>query len=200
MPVVLANDASWSGWGWALADERGPIEVGHLKLSSRAWPAAALQDELCRGRVAHVLADAQLCRAPGDALVRVVVERPPPRYAGGSQGRAAAISLIVGALMYWGTRPDQLAYPWLLEPRTWRTWWNIGTGRGWDRLTQKKAAIRQVEVGGWGRHLKGLDGVDGPLGDVAESILLGVGAARRPMEAPRGPATWHAPGRGGKGR
>lgn len=65
----------------------------------------------------------------------------------------------------------------------WRPWWGI---RG-ARARAKATAIRLVRANGWGAHLEGLAETPAdspPAGDVAEAILMGVGAARHPGYAP----------------
>lgn len=68
----------------------------------------------------------------------------------------------------------------------WRPWWGL---RG-NRAVAKAGAIRLVRQLGWGAHLEGLAITPAdapPAGDVAEAILIGVGAARNPQFAPNLP-------------
>lgn len=215
--VVLAFDASWTGTGWCLADQHGPLRCGHLALGParrrtskshpwrRTYREAKLREWLA-GPMAHVLADAMLDRQPQDPLVRVAVEVPPVAFKGGQATAYVAVGRLVGALELWGTR-SSLGVPWVQEPGDWRAWWGIApTGRRRDGETLKAEAIHQVRAR-WGREW--LEPYDegpryrrkgapagcysrkaGPRGDVAEAILLGVGSAQHHDEAPAYPATW----------
>lgn len=197
MAVVLANDAAWGGWGWALCRESGPVAVGHLRLEDAAWRWDRLAGELAR--LDLELGEAAAILAPGDPLPRVVVERPPAVYAG--RGNQAAVGLglgqLGGAILLWGTRPGRLGYPWELTPDEWRAWWLArGARRPSGRGAWKAWAVRLVEAMGWGGRLDpwpwtGDDG--GARADVAEAILLGVGAARRLHLAPVGPDPRRSP-------
>jgi len=196
--LVLANDSSWTGWGWALCSNAGPIAVGHVQgLGGRAWRWAALRDEL--ERLDLELTEAQALLGPGDPLPRVVVERAPKVYRG--RGNQAAtgqgIGQLGGAILLWGTRPGRLAYPWELEPGDWRPWWLEARGRRpKGREAWKAWAVRLVETLGWGDHLApwpwtGDDG--GARADVAEAVLLGVGAAQHHRLGPVGPSPARSP-------
>lgn len=196
--VTLAHDSSWSGWGWCLATDRGPVAAGHVpRLGDRAWRWAGLVDEL--ERLDQELTEAQALLGPADPLPRVVVERAPPVYRG--RGNQAAtgqgIGQLGGAILLWGTRPGRLAYPWELEPGDWRPWWlDRRARRPKGREAWKRWACDTVKVLGWGHHLapwpwSGDDG--GPRADVAEAILLGVGAARNHRQGPKGPDPRRSP-------
>lgn len=149
------------------------------------------------------LADEQLARGERP---RVVVERLPWHFASraGSQVRtvygASGVAHVIAA---WGCR-QEWEYPWLIPPSRetrrggdpadaapgWRDWWEL---RG-KRPELKRAAVRIVGAMGWGEHLDGLRAPDakgdGAAGDVAEAILLGVGACRHETEAPTSPREW----------
>lgn len=201
MAIVLAFDASWGCLGWALCTANKPVRTGYAILKSRSWRMAALREVLAE--LEHHVADLSAHLRPGDSPPRVVIERAPKVYAG--RGNQAAIGFglgqIAGALELWGCRPAW-SYPWLVGTDQWRRWWWHKLPRG--RVACKTAAVREVERGPWRHHLDGLDrhrdregDYEGPAVDVAEAILLGMGAARRdgsqlatPGEAPRGPVAW----------
>ena len=188
--LVLGNDAAWGGWGWCLAtDTNGPIEVGWCKLGQRAWREADLRaylDEL-DGRLAEAALEVL---SPGDPSPRVVVEKAPKVYSG--RGNQSVIGFgmgeVHGALKVHFARPD-LAYPWSVMPDEWRPWWGL-TGK---RADVKRAAVHLVR-----RSLKREDLLepwwdtdpDGPLGDVAEAVLIAYGAAQRFEMGPKGPRGW----------
>lgn len=218
MSLILGNDAAWGGWGWCLATSGGPVRVGHIKLGGRSWPMASLAAYL--RDMEDVLVEGQILQGADPRPLRVVIEEPPICYSGGERrgvypeghpkagedipaGNQAAtgygLGRIAGAIELWGCRPH-LAYPWLIDPGAWRKWWK-GRLRGKGRAAKKQAAVALVRSEGWGRFLapwpwKGDDG--GAVADVAEAILLAVGAARNDQDAPAGPASWlrvkHRPG------
>lgn len=206
--LVLGNDASWGGWGWCLADQHGPLQVGHLalgpprrrasKTKANPYPKLLATHRLQRfkqylhGPLALVLADAQLLRRPSDPLVRVVVEVPPLGFKSGKASAYVAVGRMVGAIEVWGCRPS-LATPWVQEPGEWRGYWRIppsGRGRG---SAQLKADAITLATSLWGR--KWLEPFNrtakgGPRGDVAEAMLLTVRSCRDQTGAPETPTTW----------
>lgn len=218
--VVLAFDASWTGTGWCLGDQDGPILTGHLALGPaqrrpkkgapmRPTHRTARLREWLYGPMAWVLADAQLLRSPTDPLVRVAVEIPPIAFKGGKASAYVGVGRLVGAIELWGTRPT-LSYPWVQEPGDWRAWWGIRpSGRRRDSEVLKAEAMHQVRTRWGARWLDGYrqggvrkrpgapagytgDRKAGPRGDVAEAILLAVGSARHADQAPGNPREWPA--------
>ena len=202
--AVLGHDSSWGGWGWCLGTDLGPVAVGHLVLKGRSWRWDALRQTLEALELELVEASAML--PPGAPPPRVVVEVAPPVYKGASRGKRKAgnqaatgmgIGLLAGPLLLWGTRPGRLAYPWDVEPGDWRVWWlRAGERRPKGRAQWKAWAIQTVQLLGWGHHLEPFhydpdDG--GPRGDVAEAILITVGAARNHRSGPRGPDPRRSP-------
>lgn len=189
--LILGCDAAWGGWGWCLATEAGPLDVGHVVLGSRAWRTAALREYLVG--LERQLAGVELeVLGMHDPRPRLVVEEVPHVYKRGNQASTAGgVMRLVGALELHFCRRD-LAYPAAVNPRTWRAWWGVA-GRG--RAEKKASAIRIVRHRGWGGFLDphpdpGPARDHGARGDVAEAILIAVGAAGRPAELPRGPAAW----------
>lgn len=206
--LTLGQDASWTGWGICLANQDGPIRVGHLALGppnrrprrTQHNPDPQLQPThrpqrlraFLDGPLEHLLCEAQLLRGPGDPLVRVAIEVPPLGFRRGQPSAYVGVGRLVGALELWATRSYLLA-PWVLEPGPWRAWWGIApTRKGRGSAELKADAIRLVERT-WGpailqayrRTAKG-----GPRGDVAEAILIAVGASRHPEQAPPSPLEW----------
>lgn len=200
MPIVLAFDAGWGGTGWALCTANKPVATGYAKPGGKTWRMVALRELL--GQLEHQVADLAAHSHPNDPQPRVVIERAPKFYAG--RGNQAAIGFgmgeIAGAIELWGCRPTW-EHPWLVTPDVWRRWWWSKPPRGRTKL--KRAAVMQIQGSPWRAEIEGLarDGrepqdFEGPAGDVAEAILLGIGAARRiasPLtvnDAPKGPAAW----------
>lgn len=207
MNCVVALDAAWGGMGYCVATEQGPVYSGHVTLSGFTWKLAAL-DRWLEDVLAPMAIEAELLRGPGDPKARLVIEQPPLVYAGkdrgfgkkradgepaqrGMAGNQSAICFgmgrLAGAIELWWYRRG-LGYPWLVPPGAWRTWAKVG-GKG--RNDRKRRAVEKVVLLGWGEHLRPhrwKDDGGGPRGDVAEAILLGVGAAQHAKEAPEGPA------------
>lgn len=132
-------------------------------------------------------------RAPagGDLLDRMAdaaqQARGEARAAGNQSATCYGLGRLAGALEFWWAANPALAYPWLVDPAHWRKWWKLG-GRG--RVERKQAAVDLVTTLRWGRLLgdhKWNSASGGPRADVAEAILLAVGAARNASEAPAGP-------------
>lgn len=163
--VTLGFDASWTGTGWCLADQHGPIQCGHVGFGpprKRARKSArnpnppllpthrtAKLRAWLNGPMAWVLADAQLLRLPTDPLVRIAVEIPPVAFKAGKASAYIGVGRLVGAIELWATRPT-LSYPWVQEPGDWRRWWSIAPSRrGRDSETLKSEAIHQVRAR-WG--------------------------------------------------
>ncbi len=208
--LTLGNDASFGGWGTCLADQDGPIRVGHVKLGppTKAAPMAMQRQGIHRlsagrtrrlrayldGPMSHLLSDAVLMRLPTDPPVRVAVEIPPIKFKGGRASAYLGVARVAGPIEVWGARPH-LAYPWAMEPEVWRFWWGIAkSGRGRDSAVLKADAIRVVErnfgrewLAPFKRTKKG-----GPMADVAESILIAVGCSRNQEHAPSEPEGWPA--------
>jgi hypothetical protein len=199
MAIVLGMDAAWGGLGWVLCTSNKPVAWGHVKLASRAWRMADLRDQL--HQIEHHVADLQAHSRPGDAPPRLVIEKPPPVYAGRGNQAATGIGMgeCIGAIELWGCRPVW-DYPWLVDPKIWRRWWWSKPPRGRRRC--KIAAFDEVRRSPWAGLLDGLDrdrkpgDHEGPAVDMAEACLIGMGAARRlgsvlsAGEAPKGPRKW----------
>ena len=201
MTLILGNDLAWGGWGWCLATEAGPLSTGHVALGGRDWRWPAVLHHLDTV-IASELTDAGLQRGRDDPPPRVVIEEPPMVYSGadrrGGKGQRAGnqaatgygLGQLAGAVQLWSCMRPGLAYPWLVEPSAWRGWMGIG-GKG--RQERKERARAAVRLWGWGRHLEPFpwdprpDAGGGAQGDVAEAILLAVGAARNAHLAPKGP-------------
>ncbi len=210
--IVVGMDAAWGGWGWCLADQDGPRQAGHVVMGppsrkKRSTHRTARLAAYLAGPIAHALADGGLARASASPRLRVAIELPPSQYATGRQSAALGLGRLVGALELWATRPS-LAYPWMLEPTEWRAWWDIApTRRGRNGDDLKREAIFQVPARfgsqwvdpfplGPKKKRKGAPArmpktdTPGPRGDVAEAILIAVGAALYNDDAPAGPTSW----------
>lgn len=191
--VIIGCDATFGGWGWAICTSGGPVQVGHVKLNTRShrWQAVT---EFLHGEFEEVIASARLLCRPGDPPPRVVTEIPAKVNTGSFSATITAFGVgsCTGALCLHAARPS-LSYPWERRPSEWRKPWGI-KGRG--RLGKKEGAVKVCRMHGWMHHLEPFpwhakDG--GPQADVAEAILIGVGAARASHLAPRGPAAWGKP-------
>lgn len=207
MPVVIGVDAGWGGMGIALCTAARPVQVWPAELGRRSWRMAALVELL--EEVEAAVCDLQAHAGPNDPPPRVVIEHAPPVYAGRGNQAATGWGMgeLAGAIELWGCRRGW-AYPWLPSTSAWRSWW-------WSTLPKGRAAIKRLAYDTaavqWGHHLQGLPTdktiteskrrkvlpYEGLGVDVAEAMLLGVGAARRiasplipPDEVPAGPASW----------
>jgi len=199
VPIVLAFDAAWGGLGVCLCTANAPIYCAHHALKGRAWRMAALIPVLRDLELR--IADLHVHAHPSDPAPRVLIEKAPQVYAGRGNQAATAYSLghLAGALELWACRPTW-SYPWAVPSDVWRSWWWKRKPRG--RKKCKIAAYNQVHGSPWRKWIDGLRVHDqprdyeGPAVDVAEAILIGMGAARRlasPLttgEAPAGPAVW----------
>jgi len=199
MPIVIGLDAAWGGLGIAICTASRPVYVAHHKPGGKKWRTAALI-EILQGLEHHV-ADLAAHSMPGDPLPRVVYEKAPRVYAGRGNQSATAYGLgtMAGGIEVWACRRSW-AYPWNVTPDVWRRWWWAKPPKGRRKL--KKAAYLQVINSPWKSLLDGLEihkvpgDYEGPAVDLAEAILIGMGAARRlasPLtanEAPRGPVAW----------
>jgi len=206
--LTLGMDASWTGWGWCLGDQHGPMQVGHLALGApRRRDRATKRDptpdlrsthrlqrlhRYLHGPLAWVLADAQVLRAPTDPLVRVVIEVPPLGYKMGKASAYVGVGRLVGSIELWACRPS-LATPWVQEPGEWRAHWRIPPsrkGRGSAELKADAIALVGKLYGDhWLAPFRATD-AGGPRGDVAEAILLTVRASADPSDAPNTPEAW----------
>ena len=179
--IALSLDAAWGSLGWAIVTKDGPLEAGH----------AAPQGTWRWSRADRLLAELE-GRAEAHALrldlpIRLVVERPPEHYRHGMRSNdrvtLRALAELTGACALRGVARPGWDYPWEPEPEEWRAWWGLQRAR---RDAAKTWAARIAESH-W-RELRGplvrhADHAD----DVAEAILLGVGACRHASDAPRGP-------------
>lgn len=199
MPIVIGMDAAWSGLGWAVCTLSGPFEVGHIKLSQKTWRMAILIEQL--QYIEHVIAELEIRAHPDDNPPRVVIERAPKVYSRGNQASIGfGLGEIAGAIEVWACRPPW-DYPWMPTPDEWRKWWWHSRKRQ-GRTALKRMAVGEVQRNLWSKCLEPFplhvepNDFEGPGVDVAEAILLGMGAARRiasPLvqgEAPAGPAAW----------
>lgn len=211
-PIVLGHDLAWGGWGWCLADSTGPIECGHLVLGRRRWRWEALLHEL---EILDARISSRIQERPIRVVIEEPPIRTSSKGKGRKTNDAQAVAgqaRLIGAVMLWGTRPGVWLSPWEVPvrqqrdrsrqpvgPPGWRDWWAIPTLR--SREAYKLAALLQVDRAGWGAWLEdygwgeharrdvgeGERVAMGPAGDVAEAILLAVGAARHEADAPAGP-------------
>lgn len=175
--VVIGIDGSWRSAGWTIATPAGPLAAGH-------WaPGTYRERDLVR--LLDRLSDQaeQVDVPPGRRFV--VVERPPLVYSGRDNQAATAygIGLFVGAVQAWTLLAAGYHYPWTPSTREWREWWWPGTGRQAKRSLAKRAAFETATASwpglldGWSPHTAEKQW-EGPGVDVAEAVLLGVGAAR----------------------
>lgn len=187
--IAHAHDAAWGGWGQAVCDENGPIHAAWTKIGRRAWRWDALRLDLGGlSDLAHQIA------AERQDVARVVVEAALPNARRTVNGRprnqvqtSHALGQLYGVIMLEGARraaADGWGYPWGVSPADWRAWWGWPAGGP----NAKSAAVSMVHDMGWGAHLAA-HGTDphGRCGDVAEAILIGVGACRNAKAAPVGP-------------
>lgn len=154
--MILAFDPSWTCTGYAVCTDTGPVRVGSFGKRQR--------------RYSGLLAALEGIDSSG--VERAVLEEPGRHdglHGGGDVSTVRGISLCVGAIALWATRFGE---PWLVEPHEWRRWWGLG---GVAREKGKAQAQALVAGKGWGQH--------GP--DVAEAILIGVGAAQNFRIAPK---------------
>lgn len=198
--MICGIDSSWGGLGWALATKSEVCDVGHVILGTKTWRWTALRDWL-ETEFAEIVVELLAQPAPPQPP-RVVLEVPPAVYSGasrGTRGNQAAtghgLGTINGPILVESVRHRALAYPWEVTPDTWRAWWGV-TGKG--RLAKKRMAISIVRGLGHGRHLERFPETTedlAPRADVAEAILIAMGAARNIAGAPKGPARGAAPPR-----
>lgn len=180
--IALSLDAAWGSLGWAIVTKDGPLEAGHAAPSGTwRWSRADRLLAELEGR-----AEAHALRL--DLPIRLVVERPPEHYAHGKRKNdrvtlRALAELTGAATLRFAARPGW-SYPWELEPESWRAWWGLQRARR-DAAKAWSTRIAESHWPGLRRPLiEHADHAD----DVAEAILLGVGACRHASEAPRGPA------------
>lgn len=191
MPVVIGHDSSWGGHGLCLATQAGPIAVEWVGLKGRKDRIAAFVEFETTGSLATMRAEADLRSAidgrDGLEMPFEIVEGCPPVYRRGNQAETCYALGEVSALIRRGARRPGWLLPWLCPVMTWRAWYGL---KG-DRLKVKLGAIQLVKYYGWGAllepypdHLHRKRPDTGPKGDVAEAILLAVGAAKRPAFHP----------------
>ncbi len=205
MLLTYGHDLAWGGWASCLAVAERPLSVQHVALGGLAWRWPGVLRHL-EGPIAAELRDAETMRRETDPRIRMVIEEPPAVYSGASRGPRHAgnqaktgygLGRLAGAVELWSEARGDLAYPWLVEPSEWRKWWRLG-GKG--RYERKLAARDLVRLMRWGHLLDPFEWpadpeeAGGAQGDVAEAILLAVGAARNPAGAPKGPAQRGLPG------
>lgn len=197
MTVVLAIDPGWGGTGWCLAAPSGPFTVGHVVLPGKG-------SRTRYSRLVKWLDELAALAGPiaADVRVRVVLEEAPEVYGGRGNQSATGYGMgtLAGAVLLWATRlalqePESYDWPWPVPVRDWRSWWNIMGSRD----VSKRAALQTVSTHRWGAFLQpwepsrtetshaAIDRMHARRGDVAEAMLLGVGAAMRPELAPKGP-------------
>jgi len=192
MPVVIGHDPSWGGYGYCLATRRGPVSVGWVSLKGQKDRLAAFLD-FERDTLGPLRAEADLLVAidggEGDEqpfeIAEDVLRKHAPKYQGKGGNQAAtgfALGEISALIRRGAYRPGWLA-PWLVPIPTWRAWHRLKGAR----LNVKVGAIQTVKYLGYGDllepypdHLHRKRPDTGPKGDVAEAILIAVGAAARP--------------------
>ncbi len=103
----------------------------------------------------------QLAALPVGMPRGVALERPAP-HRGCDTAHGYELALCAGAIAFWAT---SYGHPWLIPPHVWRRWWGLSTK---PNIADRGPAVEAVSAQGWGQ----------PGADVAEAILLGVGAAR----------------------
>ena len=212
---ILGNDQSWSGWGRCLATKDGPIWADHVANLGRKtyrWHALAAElarlDEMCP-RPAEPGTIRLVAEKPPMKMSKQGSRRRGADVAPQTPASVFGMGTLAGPLLTWGARPGWLS-PWLVDirqdydrrkmpkgPPGWRSWWGI-TGCS-SRRDYKVSAICVVDRYGWGELLEPYgwrkrmqlgqlyDICEKAAGDVAESILIAVGAARHPEQAPRSP-------------
>lgn len=207
-PLVVGMDAAWGGIGWSICTPDGPLEAGHYR------PTATWREAQLTVWLREVLEPIVQSHASTGRFLppRLVIERLPWHYSGrrGPRGRAIdptrtvyGIATCQAHCVSWALRPEWGA-PWRVPPRAqkatdlpgWRQWWGIPAGASRGRL--KQHAIRLVHGKRWGGLLLGLEPIDadgdGPQGDTAEGILIGMGGALHIADAPKGPRRWPSMG------
>jgi len=172
--TAIGHDGSWNGHGWALCTADGPFFVGWSRHSHENSDRFFHLDRFLLGPYAEAVEMAREAGAPAAPLV--ALERP---HKGKHRSAAVPYSLgqLTGALALDAHRRGLPAVE--LTPDEWRKWWRIG-GRG--RKAKKTYAVDLVELMNWGSFLDPYQdgkGPEGKIGDVAEAILIGTGAARR---------------------
>lgn len=180
--VVIGLDGAWGGTGWAVCTEEGPWEWGWA-LPEGAWKWTRLESMI--RELSRLASGVQI--ATDAEAIRIVVERTPLHHGGvGGKGDPRIVVRAISELVGGSARGiPGFAYPWILEPKEWRAWWGL---RG-ARHVLKYHAIQTVGAL-WPDVRAGLDALEDQdrAGDVAEAILIGVGAARHASGAPAGPA------------
>ena len=189
--IVIAHDAAWGGWGLAICRASGPIATGHVVLGRRVrrWQALAaechaegglLVDAISRAR--REAAEGEPIRAFVEAAARVAPRGTDGRKIAAGSRTASGLGEITGPILVASALHLDVE-PWSHDAGVWRSWWGIAGG---DRAAKKAKAVALVRSLGWGAHLDpwpatGRDG--GKRADVAEAILMGVGAAKWPERA-----------------
>lgn len=192
--LILGNDQSWTGWGWAIKPPKGPLVAGHVaRIGGRTWRWDAVRLQLQELRV--LVADHEGRMGPGDT-VRVALEIAPKVHKRRNQAATArGLGTLAGAVALWGTRPGEWDYPWELEPNPWRAWWVRGRRpKGTPAWKAWSVAVaRQLGHGAILDRYKWDPETGGPMGDVADAILITEGAHRNLAQAPKGPSPIHSP-------
>lgn len=184
-PLVLGHDAAWSGWAWCLASSEGPLSVGWEAPGTMwRWDTLAARLDLLVERVERMRLVVR------GRPIRVVVEQAPAVYQRGNQAAIGyGLGTIAGGILLDAAQrrradPAAWLYPWPVEVGEWRAWWNL-RARGRDEY--KRAAVDSIRAMKWGDFLAAYEERSERVADVAEAILIAVGAAMRPELAPRGP-------------
>ena len=179
--VMLGMDAACGLTGWTIATAYGPLVIGHASPTGTwRWDRARrFADEVCARTEEHA---ARLGVAP-----RLVVERAPEHYRQFKQRRndrvtVRALSELIGAVMLRCTAPGW-AYPWSVEPDEWRPWWGLQNARR-DNAKSFAVQLAAARFSVFATVLRDAEERE----DIAESMLIAVGAAKHADKAPKGPA------------
>lgn len=161
--IVLAFDPGQTATGWAVCDALGPLLLHGARTAGVIKPGKKTWTGLARGL------DAILPLCADVTCAAVEVPGTHGSIHGGRETQTVrGVSMAAGAVALWAARWGE---PWELEPMIWRRWWGIA---GKTRAEGKSAAQALVRAQGWGEHSP----------DVAEAILIGVGAARNYLLRP----------------
>tara|TARA_R110002110_G_scaffold30588_23_gene108233 strand:- start:101 stop:778 length:678 start_codon:yes stop_codon:yes gene_type:complete len=196
---------------------RGPLWVGWQKLGGRTWRWTVLREALAELDQLSQLRSIRVVVEKPPAVYKGAGRHGQHGKRAGNQAVVGyGMGQLIGPILAWGEghhvldesmqphnpeSPTRWPYPWEVEVSEWRGWWNLRGIRG-GREAYKLAALIQVERLGWAEeHLTQYGWAPGlgmaaqrklvadgqPCGDVAEAILIAVGAAMRPELGPKGP-------------
>lgn len=162
--IVLAFDPGQTATGWAVCDAQEPLLIEGTRAAGVIRPGKKTWTGLLRGL------DSIGGACAGVSFAALEVPGTHGSIHGGRETQTVrGVSMAAGACALWAARYGE---PWAVEPMTWRRWWGIA---GKTRAEGKSAAQALVRAQGWGEHSP----------DVAEAILLAVGAARNHLLRPK---------------